>query len=525
MTATATVGSVTERARDRLCWMAAVLVIVVGILVWVSGRPSMGLAVASDAGGPAVVTDVTPGALAWAAGVQPGMTVTSVDWSPPSAGFTGSEGHVAGRATLVDERDGRRVEVTPYTAASVLLLPGLWAAIALLVAMWMLARRSSMAAFAAPFALATATPLALLPATAFGSPDLLAVNAIAWPLAALPLGATMAGQARCSRTVRRARQMVVAGTVGAVALVPLLYVVPGPASSVALVRVLLVALALLGPLALIATTRVRQDGAWTNSGQPLVRTLTMAALAATPIVIHLALGAPDVGIAVVGIALWCAAALVVARFVVAPLAALTTRALGQRDLVAAAADAERRRVAADLHDGPLQSLTLLAYRLDAAGDVENAGLARDVVTELRAVTSALRLPVVDDLGAGPALEWLATQVGRLSGQDIELQRADSGRPPIDVEHAVFRIAQEALANATRHGRPPIRVRYEAASSRASLVIDDAGPGVTGGRVGEAERGLGLVGMRERAESIGAVLEIGSAAGHSRVSLLWPAGAP
>jgi signal transduction histidine kinase len=89
---------------------------------------------------------------------------------------------------------------------------------------------------------------------------------------------------------------------------------------------------------------------------------------------------------------------------------------------------------------------------------------------------------------------------------------------------VFRIAQEALANATRHGRPPIRVRYEAASSRASLVIDDAGPGVTGGRVGEAERGLGLVGMRERAESIGAVLEIGSAAGRSRVSLLWTAGA-
>ncbi len=78
------------------------LVIVVGILVWVSGRPSMGLAAASDARGRAVVTDVTPGALAWAAGVQPGMTVTSVDWSPPSPGFTGSEGQVV--ATLVDER-------------------------------------------------------------------------------------------------------------------------------------------------------------------------------------------------------------------------------------------------------------------------------------------------------------------------------------------------------------------------------------------------------------------------------------
>jgi two-component system, NarL family, sensor histidine kinase UhpB len=132
--------------------------------------------------------------------------------------------------------------------------------------------------------------------------------------------------------------------------------------------------------------------------------------------------------------------------------------------------------------------------------------------------SALRLPVVDDLGAGPALEWLTERVGRLAGTEIELERADDGRPPIDVEHAVFRVAQEALANAARHGRPPIRVRYEADASHTSLVVRNAGAR----SAVEAEEGLGLVGMRERAHAIGADLEIGSSGDGTRVALMWPA---
>ena len=93
----------------------------------------------------------------------------------------------------------------------------------------------------------------------------------------------------------------------------------------------------------------------------------MTAIAATSPVIHLALAAPSVGLAIGGLLLWLTAGIAVTRFVVAPLVGLATRAIRQRDLVAAATDAERRRIAADLHDGPGQSLTLLAYRLDSAG--------------------------------------------------------------------------------------------------------------------------------------------------------------
>jgi signal transduction histidine kinase len=512
------------RMRDRLCWLAAVLVLLLGVVLWAVGRPSVGLAVESDAGGRPVVTAVEAGSLAWAVGAQPGMVVTQVDLSPPSSTFSGSEGH---QIRLIDERDRNVLEVTSYTAAYGLLLPALWVGVSLLACCWVIGRRQPfLAALAAPFGLAATTPLALVPAMAFGSPTTLAIGAVVWPLSVVPLAVAMAGQGRSWRNVTRARGTVMAALLGALGLAPLLYVVPAPAGWVAAAREVLVAVALLGPVALVAPISLREGGAWVSSWQPLVRALGLAAVAATPLVIHLALTAPSVGLAVGALVLWLVAGLAVTRFVVVPLTGLAARALRQRDLVAAAADAERRRIAADLHDGPLQSLTLLAYRLDSAGDVENAGFARDVVTELRAVTSSLRLPVVDDLGAGPALEWLTIQVGRLSGQEIELERADDGRPPIDVEHAVFRIAQEALANATRHGRPPIRVRYEAAPSRASLIVDDAGAGLAAGEPTlDHEPGLGVVGMRERAHAIGAVLEIGPSPGGSRVSLVWPGAVP
>ena len=73
-----------------------------------------------------------------------------------------------------------------------------------------------------------------------------------------------------------------------------------------------------------------------------------------------------------------------------------------------------------------------------------------------------------------------------------------------MELAVFRIAQEALANAARHGRPPIHVRYEAAVDRAVLAVDDAGPGIEPDAARQAlrERRFGLQAMSQRAEQIG-----------------------
>ncbi|HET6379442.1 MAG TPA: ATP-binding protein [candidate division Zixibacteria bacterium] len=212
------------------------------------------------------------------------------------------------------------------------------------------------------------------------------------------------------------------------------------------------------------------------------------------------------------------------RFTIAPLVGLAARTQRERDLAVAAVEAERARLAADLHDDALQELSALVRRLDAAGDAEGAELARGVAERLRTITSDLRLPLLDDLGAGPALEWLVGRVRPLTDGEVLLERADDRRPPPGVELAVFRVAQEALANAVKHGRAPIRVRYRVEEDGSvSLSVDDAGPGI---EPGAAERALqaghlGMANMQQRAEQIGALLDIRRwPTGGTHVALEW-----
>jgi signal transduction histidine kinase len=223
--------------------------------------------------------------------------------------------------------------------------------------------------------------------------------------------------------------------------------------------------------------------------------------------------------------LWLAFVLVAGRFTIRPLARLATRATLQRDLVVAATEAERARVAADIHDDALQELTLLVHRLDAAGDEEGADIARTVSDRLRAICGDLRLPILDDLGVGPALDWLVLRIERLAGGEVRLERSDGTRPPADVELAIFRIAQEALSNAVKHGQPPIVVRYATSANGASLSIDDAGPGIAPD-VSETVEGsghFGLLNMQQRAEAIGAILDVRRwPAGGTHVALDWRA---
>jgi signal transduction histidine kinase len=221
--------------------------------------------------------------------------------------------------------------------------------------------------------------------------------------------------------------------------------------------------------------------------------------------------------------LWLGALLLATRVIVRPLGRLATVAVRQRDLVVAATEAERSRIAADIHDDALQDLTMLVRRLDAAGDTENAQATREIAERLRAICGDLKLPVLDDLGVGPALEWLC---GRLEAktESITLDRlAGESRLPADVELAVFRVAQEALSNAVRHGAPPVVVRYRSRPGWVELEVDDSGGGVEGGSAERAEQAghLGILNMTQRAEGIGANLRIGRRpGGGTRVSLVW-----
>ena len=195
----------------------------------------------------------------------------------------------------------------------------------------------------------------------------------------------------------------------------------------------------------------------------------------------------------------------------------------QRDTVVAATEAERARLAADLHDDALQEMSALIRRLDDRGAAVEAEIARSVADRLRDVCGDLRLPILDELGAGPALEWLVQRVAEASGGEVRLRRADSGRPPADVELAFFRIAQEALSNAVTHGAPPIDVAYVARPDAASLSITDHGTGIPPEAASSAPRSghYGLLNMRQRAEQIGARIDFERAAdGGTSIGLRW-----
>jgi signal transduction histidine kinase len=258
----------------------------------------------------------------------------------------------------------------------------------------------------------------------------------------------------------------------------------------------------------------------------VVGALELAVVGITPAISVIATAESGDPRSVFPVLLWIVVVLAAQFFAVRPLARDASVATAQRDQVVAAMEAERSRIAADIHDDALQELTMLGWRLDASGDSQSAATAREVAERLRAILGDLRLPILDDLGTGPALEWLVDRVGKLAGGEVRLERSDVIRPPADVELAFFRVAQEALSNAVRHGRPPIIVRYWTTPSSASLAIDDAGPGIAAAETAGAAAGgspghFGLLNMRQRAEQIGALLDIRRwPSGGTRVTLEW-----
>lgn len=195
------------------------------------------------------------------------------------------------------------------------------------------------------------------------------------------------------------------------------------------------------------------------------------------------------------------------------------------DLVLRVQEDERRRIARELHDDPLQLLIYLTRRLEQVErepDVpervaESLGAVRrealGLVERLRAIASGLRPPALDELGLLPALEGLVGEVEEASGLEVRLvSKGAVGRLPPPVELAAYRIVQEALSNVVRHAAARHAVvEAELADGELRIRVRDDGRGFD---VGSAPGGghLGLLGMRERAELLGGRLAIRSAPG-------------
>lgn len=193
--------------------------------------------------------------------------------------------------------------------------------------------------------------------------------------------------------------------------------------------------------------------------------------------------------------------------------------------VIAAQEAERRRLAGDIHDGISQRLVSLTYRLDAAAhavDVadsdeaaEQLEKARDLVdltlAEARSAISGLRPPVLDDLGLAGGLASLASSIPEV---DLDLELADE-RLAEHVEVALYRIAQECLQNVVKHSRAlRATVRFAVERGVARLEVADDGVGFDALNSGpeRAPTSYGMLSMTERAELVGGRLSVRSVPG-------------
>ncbi|MDR3633329.1 MAG: PAS domain S-box protein [Isosphaeraceae bacterium] len=201
-------------------------------------------------------------------------------------------------------------------------------------------------------------------------------------------------------------------------------------------------------------------------------------------------------------------------------------ALSQQSI--AAQEAERRRLARELHDEIGQSLTALKLGIQAGADASDAALRKGIaddgvqlidqlIEQVRSLSLDLRPSMLDDFGLLSALRWYVDRLARRLGVEARLTADPPDiRAPAPIETACFRIAQEALTNVTRYASARhVWVDLRREGHELSMTVGDDGIGFDPTLARErAARGtgLGLLGMRERAALLGGRIEILSAPG-------------
>ncbi|GHB54485.1 histidine kinase [Flexivirga endophytica] len=179
-----------------------------------------------------------------------------------------------------------------------------------------------------------------------------------------------------------------------------------------------------------------------------------------------------------------------------------------------AQESERRRIAQELHDEIGQTLTAVLLDLKRVSDHAPRQVAselrevqettRSSLDEIRRIAHRLRPGVLTELGVRSALRVLASDTAERAALQVDYT-CDPDLPELDAETelVVYRVAQEALTNITRHARAErVMVSLDRAPHRLELLVRDDGVGMAG-----ADEGAGLQGMRERALLIGARLTL------------------
>jgi PAS domain S-box-containing protein len=199
--------------------------------------------------------------------------------------------------------------------------------------------------------------------------------------------------------------------------------------------------------------------------------------------------------------------------------------------VVSAQEEERKRISQELHDELGQALTAIGLDLAAIKKelppelapkireklAEASALADQLDEQVSEMALDLRPYMLDDLGLVSTLRWYVNRYARRLTIEVEMEAIDfEERVTPEVETALYRVVQEALTNVARHSQANrVSIRLERKESTVAASIEDDGQGfdvekITGPQA--PERGAGLVGIRERVDSLGGTLSIQSRPG-------------
>jgi signal transduction histidine kinase len=185
-----------------------------------------------------------------------------------------------------------------------------------------------------------------------------------------------------------------------------------------------------------------------------------------------------------------------------------------------------QKIGADLHDGPAQLLTYSLLRLgkfaplieaiDGAKGKEEVEYMRvaltDTLTEIRNISRGLSLPQLDGATLEEAIAMAVTLHQEQTGTKVQVIAAGLPGPvPQAVKVCVYRVVQESLANAYKHGQAVSQKVTCSFDGPLILAVSDQGPGFDSQNYNKD--GLGLSGMRSRVEALGGVLAVDTGPGH------------
>jgi signal transduction histidine kinase len=197
-------------------------------------------------------------------------------------------------------------------------------------------------------------------------------------------------------------------------------------------------------------------------------------------------------------------------------------------------DAERRRIARELHDSVGQYLAALkmsyAVALDESQNGRGTNALQDSLVlldrctaEVRTMSHLLHPPLLEEMGLASAVPWYVGGFTERSGIRVELEMPNHlGRLPQPIELVLFRVLQESLTNIHRHSQSQLaKIRLEVEQKRAVLVIEDQGKGFDPGNGQFSKAGVGIASMRGRVRELGGELRVTSGSHGTTVEATLP----